>query len=244
MTRALIVSGGPTHDFPATSACLADLLAAHGLTAEIHTDVEAAFAALPGAALLVVNALRWTMTAPGTPDRYRQHAAAEGISPSPQARAAFAAHLAAGGGLLAMHTAVICFDDWPEWHQALGARWVWGQSNHPPLGPDVHVHVAPGHPLTQDVPDFTLVDEVYSDLDLHPAITPLLSAIPPDHPAPLEAPAPAEASAARPAQPLLWARRHAGGRVVYDALGHHPPSYRVPAHREILTRAIRWTATP
>jgi uncharacterized protein len=228
MANAVIVSGGPTHDFPATSACLADLLAAHGLTAEIHSDVEAAFRALPGAALLVVNALRWTMTAPGTPDRYRQHAAADGISPSPRARAAVAAHLAAGGGLLAMHTAVICFDDWPEWHQALGARWLWGQSNHPPLGPGVHVQTHPGHPLTDGIPDFVLADEVYSDLDRAPGLIPLLSASPPGRPS-------------QP-QPLLWARQQHGGRVVYDALGHHPPSYQVPAHREILSRAIRWTA--
>ncbi len=271
MTRAVIVSGGPTHDFPATSACLADLLAACGLTAEIHTDVEAAFRALPGAALLVVNALRWTMTAPGTPDRYRRHAAADGVSPSPQARAALAAHLAGGGGLLAMHTAVICFDDWPEWHQALGARWVWGRSNHPPLGPDIHVRAAPGHHLTDGIPAFALVDEVYSDLDLHPGITPLLSAIPPAPPPPSTPPPPASppvpspaevggppttqeggpwatdrlsAPSDRPAQPLFWAREHAGGRVVYDALGHHVPSYQVPVHREILSRAIRWlTAT-
>ena len=230
MARAVIVSGGPTHDFPATSACLADLLAAEGLDAEIHADVEAAFAALPGAALLAVNALRWTMTAPGTPDRYRARAGTDGVSPSPAARAAFAAHLAAGGGILAMHAAVICFDDWPQWHQALGARWLWGRSSHPPLGPAVQVDVTPAHPLTQDVPDFTIIDEVYCDLDRAPSLTPLLTAVPP-------------APSTPPAQPLLWAHEHAGGRVVYDALGHHPPSYEVPAHREILTRAIRWAAT-
>jgi type 1 glutamine amidotransferase len=267
MTRAVIVSGGPTHDFPATSACLADLLAAHGLTAEIHTGIETAFRALPGAALLVVNALRWTMTAPGTPDRYRRQAAADGVSPSPQARAALTAHLAAGGGLLAMHTAVICFDDWPEWHQALGARWLWGQSNHPPLGPDIHVRVTPGHPLTDGIPAFALADEVYCDLDLHPGITPLPTATPPPPPPPPIPPVPGPGPPAvggpptiqeggpwatghlsappdRPAQPLFWAREHLAGRVVYDALGHHPPSYQVPAHRDILSRAIRWAADP
>lgn len=226
--RAVIFSGGLTHDFAATSACLADLLAEQGLATETYTDLDTCSRVLPGAAVFVVNALRWTMTAAGTPERYRQQAAAEGLSPSPAARAALAAHLRTGGGLLAMHTAVICFDDWPEWAAALGARWVWGQSNHPPLGPDVQVRVSPGHPLTEGVPGFILVDEVYSDLELHPGLTALLSAVPPGR---------------TDAQPLLLAREHQGGRVVYDALGHHPPSYEVPAHREILRRAIRWTTT-
>jgi uncharacterized protein len=255
--RAVIVSGGPTHDFPATSACLAALLAEQGLAPEIHTEVEAGFAALPGAALLVVNALRWTMTAPGTPDRYRNQASTDGVSPSPAARAALTAHLADGGGILAMHTAVICFDDWPQWHQALGARWIWGQSSHPPLGPDVHVQTSQAHPLTQGIPDFTVTDEVYSHLAQtpylaetpylaqtpdpaqRPRLTPALSAVPPG-----PASDSSDPSTDPPAQPLLWSRHHAGGRIVYDALGHHPPSYEVPAHREILSRAIRWTAAP
>lgn len=227
--HAVIFSGGLTHDFAATSACLADLLAEQGLTAETHTDLETCSRVLPGAALFVANALRWTMTGPGTPDRYRQQATAQGLSPSPASRAALAAHFRSGGGLLAMHTAVICFDDWPGWAAALGARWVWGQSGHPPLGPDIQVRVAPGHPLTDGVPGFNLVDEVYCDLELKPGLTALASAVPPGRPA--------------AAQPLLLAREHQGGRVVYDALGHHPPSYEIPAHREILRRAIRWTTS-
>jgi hypothetical protein len=226
--RAVILSGGLTHDFPATTACLAGLLTAQGLTPETHTDPESAMAALSGpAALLVVNALRWTMTGPGTPERYREQAAAEGVSPSPSARAALTSHLRRGGGVLAMHTAVICFDDWPGYAETLGARWVWGQSGHPPLGPPVQVRVAAAHPLVDGVRDFTVVDEVYGDLARAPGVTGLLSAEPPGHPG--------------LAEPMLWTREYGGGRIVYDALGHHPPSYAVPEHREILRRAIRWT---
>ncbi len=224
--RAVVLSGGLTHDFPATTACLTALLDASGVTAEMHTDVDAALTALPGAALLVVNALRWTMTGPGTPDRYRALAAAEGASPSGPARAALDAHLAAGGGVLGMHTAAICFDDWPAWGATLGGAWEWGHSQHPPLGPSVTVSVGAEHPLTAGIDDFALVDEVYGDLRLAPDVTGLLSA-----------PQPGSGAV----QPLLWAREHGGGRVVYDALGHHAPSYDVPQHREIVRRAIDWT---
>ena len=219
--RAVVMTGGPTHDFPATTGCLTELLAERGLAAEVHEDVDAALAALPGAALLVVNALRWTMRGPGTPERYRALADRLGASPSPRARAAFAAHLAGGGGLLAMHTASICFDDWPEWAAALGGAWRWGRSAHPPLG-ELTVKVATrSHPLVTGLADFAIVDERYSDLEHGEPIEPLLVA---------------------DGQPLLWAREHGGGRVVYDALGHHPPSYAVPEHREIVRRAIGWAA--
>lgn len=225
--RAVVLSGGLTHDFPATSAALADLLAEQGAVAEIHTDVNAAFAALPGAALFVVNALRWTMTGPQTPERYRVHAGIEGRRVSAAAREALAVHLAGGGGLLGVHTAAICFDDWPEWGDVLGGSWDWGRSSHPALGPEVEVRPSASHPLVDGIDPFELVDEVYGDLDLRPDVSGLLSAVQP--------------GTAGPPRPLLWAREHGGGRVVYDALGHHPPSYEVPAHREIVRRAIRWT---
>lgn len=215
--RAIVLSGGPAHDFGATTACLSALLEDAGVRVDVHTGVDDAFGALPGAALLVVNALRWTMR---EPRRYRDRAAAEGISPSAESRAALTAHLAAGGGLLAMHTAAICFDDWPGWAGALGGAWVWGRSHHPPIGPPVDVRVHGPHPLTDGVGGFRVVDEVYSDLDRAPDVTSLLTV---------------------DDQPMLWAREHGGGRVVYDALGHHPPSYEVAGHREILRRAIRWT---
>ncbi|MEV4554045.1 ThuA domain-containing protein [Nonomuraea wenchangensis] len=228
--RAVVLSGGLTHDFPATTACLVELLAERRIAAEVHTDVDATLRALPGAALLVVNALRWTMTGPGTPDRYRRLAGAEGASPSPAARAALAAHLAAGGGVLGMHTAAICFDDWPEWGRTLGGSWVWGRSHHPPLGPAVSVRpTTAAHELVAGIGPFTVVDEVYGDLERVPGLVPLLTARQPGGP---------DAE-----HPLLWAREHGGGRVVYDALGHHPASYEVPEHREIVRRAIRWTTT-
>ena len=220
--RAVVLTGGPTHDFPATTGCLSTLLGEEGLVAEPYEDVDDGLRALPGAPLLVVNALRWTMRSPGTPERYRVRADHEGVSPAADARAALAEHLRGGGGVLAMHTAVICFDDWPEWAAALGGAWRWGRSSHPPLGEMAVKVAAPGHALVAGLADFTVVDERYSDLDrgTDPA-APLLVA---------------------DGQPLLWARAHGNGRVVYDALGHHPASYAVPEHREIVRRAIRWTA--
>ena len=125
-----------------------------------------------------------------------------------------------------MHTASLCFDDWPQWGWALGGAWVWGRSAHPPIGPEVSVGVVGSHPVVDGLADFRVVDEVYADLALQPDVEGLLAAPHPGTEAPLH--------------PLLWAREHGGGRVVYDALGHHPPSYEVAEHREVVRRAIRW----
>lgn len=226
MARAVIVSGGVAHDFPSSSAELVVLLAEAGVTAEVTQDADAALAGLaatagrPDAPLVVLNLLRWRMT---NVERYLDQRERWGLSLSAGARAGLEAHVRSGGGLLALHGASICFDDWPQWRALLGGVWVWGRSGHPPLGPmAVTVH-ADRHPLVAGLADFELEDEAYGFLDTEPDVVPLLTS--PhggaDH-------------------PLAWARAVGDGRVVYDALGHHAPSLRHPAHRELLLRAVRW----
>jgi type 1 glutamine amidotransferase len=147
------------------------------------------------------------------------------MTPSDAARAAIARHVRGGGGLLALHTASICFDDWPGWGEVLGARWRWGQSFHPPPQ-QAQVHVADAeHPICAGVTDFELEDEVFHDLEHTDDNHALLSA--------------SAGSDGRP-QPVLWARRHGAGRVVYDALGHTVSSLQHPCHRRLLRQATQW----
>ena len=219
MTTALILSGGVFHDCPATSGLLAAQLRELGCEAEITEDLEAGLARLDQFDLLVVNALRWRMLG----EKYDPYRDSLAYSPSAVARKAVVDHLERGRGLLAMHSAVICFDDWPGWGDILGAQWAWGRSGHPPLGP-VHIHVEPGaHPLARGLGDFELEDEIYGFLDQRPGLEPQLTS--PhggaDH-------------------PLLWVKPAHGGRVAVDLLGHGPESYAVPEHRTIIGRAMAW----
>lgn len=222
---AVILSGGVAHDFPATSAELARVLGEAGFTATVSEDVEGILTGLPPAGgprpLLVLNLLRWTMQV----ERYAHLREEWSISLSPRARAGLSAHVTSGGGLLAMHGASICFDDWPQWRDLLGAAWRWDTSSHPPLDGPVDVRVAGAHPIVAGVPGFRIVDEVYGFLDRTDDVDGLLFS--------------AHGGADHP---LLWARRVGAGRVVYDALGHHVPSYGVPEHREIVRRAALWAA--
>ncbi|MET8139000.1 ThuA domain-containing protein [Sphaerisporangium sp. NPDC005288] len=213
MATNVILSGGPAHDFPATSAALAEVLAEAGVRSLVTDDIAGTLAAGPRPDLVTVNALRrladdgWSRSLGVAPFRLPR-----------AARAALLAHLDRGGGVLAVHAASICFDDWPAWRGLVGAAWVWGASHHPPLGP-AEVKVHGGHPIVEGLADFELVDEIYSDLEVSPGVRPLASSL---------------------GQPLVWAREVRGGRLVYDALGHDARSYESPSHRALLLRAARW----
>src|SRR5262245_21790174 len=110
---ALLLSGGVGHDFAATSAIVAGILDVAGIRTAIVHDPGDAFACLEARRprLFVVNALRWRMRA----DRYAPQRDEWATLTPPGADAALATHLAGGGGVLALHTACICFDDWPAW---------------------------------------------------------------------------------------------------------------------------------
>lgn len=229
MGRNLLLSGGPGHDFTATSAALARLFDEHGLHTTIVTEPADALAHLREAAaggaapfsLLTVNALHWGMDAPRYAHLRETHArhldAVDGEL--------LEAFVRRGGGLLALHTSVICFDAQPRWRALVGASWDWEASSHPPCGAAPVRVTAAGHEhaLTAGLDDFVVEDELYGFLDEVDGITPLLTG----------------AHGGRE-HPLLWAREIGDGRVVTDLLGHGAASIEHPTHRTILTRAAAW----
>ncbi|CAN5274729.1 ThuA domain-containing protein [soil metagenome] len=212
---ALILSGGgrfsdPWHDFPGTTARIADIIRDSGFNVTITDDIEAGLADLAGVDLLVTNM--------GDP---RQN------GPAPEAAAENAANLASyiaiGGPILALHISSWAFPDDPGWTDHIGCRWITGTSSHPDNGPS-HIHVETGrHPIVDQVGDFDLIDERYCFLDLAGDVDALAShhLYDSDH-------------------PLLWARTHNGARVVYSALGHSVDSYDSPEQRTIIGQAARW----
>lgn len=229
MIRHLVLSGGPAHPFDATTSSLSDLANAAGFETEVVTEPTEAIAALRAAeagearpvALVTVNALRWRMTQRHYADRRRDLA----VDLPPDDLAVIDRFVRRGGGLLAVHTAVICFDADPVWHALCGASWRWDRSTHPPLGPvEVEVtDVGRDHALTEGLAPFVVEDEAYRDLDEIPGLQPLLSTTHQGH-----------------RVPLLWARNVGAGRVVTDLLGHGPASVTHPSHRIVLDRAVAW----
>ena len=243
--RNLLLSGGyrHAHDFAATSQAHAENWSQVGIDSVITDDIDSALTDLTTDAydLVTVNALRWTMRA----DRYTADRPHFAFSLSTTARAALTDFVHSGGGLVALHTASICFDDWSGWGDLVGATWNWTVSSHPPVG-EFHVEVATDtHPITADIGDFVVTDEVYRDLDHHGDRVVLAVAGDradgaggaPDNGGPDN-----DGGAEAEVQALMWVRSVGDGRVFHDALGHGPTSVRQPNHATLLQRGARWAA--
>lgn len=220
MTRALLLTGGPTHPFEETTPLLSALTAEAGCEVAIVEDPDEAGARLRTDAwdLFVLNTLRWRMLDPHYADARAEHA----YTTPPATADAIDTWVRTGGRMLACHAAPICFDDWPGWADLLGARWAWGRSSHPPLG-EMAVHLAaPSHPLVAGLTDTAITDECYGFLEQTTPLDPLLTG----HHGGVD-------------HPLLWEHRPGHGHVVVSLLGHGAESFEHPVHAEILRRSVR-----
>jgi hypothetical protein len=218
--RAVLLSGGYAHPFAETSAAIAGLVAEAGLQPEIFNNPADAVKGLPGAGLLVVNALWWSME---QHPKYAPHRAEHARHLSDTELAAFVQHVERGGSLLAVHTATICWDTQPGWRTLMGGGWTWGRSHHPPLGPVSVALTTEGCNLSGGSPQFTLVDEAYHRLEPAADCTVI-----------------AEATAGGSPQPVVWVRRFGAGRVAVDALGHDVRSISEAGHMALLQGLLRW----
>jgi type 1 glutamine amidotransferase len=223
-TRALIYTGGISHPFEQAAPVLAQLLNEVGFAAVVSFDLNAIVAALQDdpQALLVIYALRWGMT---QHEKYAPDRAQWALQIAEPARHAISGHVRGGGGLLGIHTASICFDDWAEWPQVLGGGWQWGISHHPPLGP-VEMTLDAAHPLAQGLPNFSLMDEAYTQLAVSPAAA-IVARV---------------TAAGGVAEPAVWTHQYGAGRVFYDSVGHDGASLSERTHRQLLQRGARWAA--
>lgn len=174
-----------------------------------------------GVDVLVVDALFWRMIGHAY-DPWREQWA---YSPPAATRVAITDFVGNGGGLVALHTAVICFDDWPEWGDIVGGSWQWGVSSHPVFG-RVVAEVVADHPVTAGIgSSFELHDEVYGDLRVRSDVDVL---------------AVAKRTSADVDQPVVWTHRYGLGRVVYNGFGHDAASIAHPMNAQILTQAVEW----
>ncbi len=214
----LIITGGINHPFEASAAALARVLRDVGIDSSVTEDVDAGLAAVGRRkySLVTVYTLRWRML---DHEKYAPFRARWAYTIDAAGRRALEQHVQGGGALLGLHTASLCFDTWSEWGDLLGAVWRWGTSFHPPLAPLTVRPDSEAHPITQHLPAFDLIDETYHHLDASADARPLLWV---------------------GDQPVAWARE-AGGRVVYDALGHDARSFEQPDHARFLQRAALWT---
>ena len=219
MLRNLIMSGGVAHDYARTSPILSNILAEVGFGSEIYEGFDVfEDGSLLGFDMLTLNCVRWTCDQ--TPNwRDDWHFELSGA-----ARGGFLDFLAQGKGLLALHCATICFDDWSEYRKILGAWWDWGHSGHAPLQEHRMRVRTNAHPvLLEGMDDFVIMDELYTHPRVTDAIEPLI-----------------EADWEGTTHPILWLREYGNARVCYHALGHGVEAFEHPVFQTLIQRAARW----
>jgi hypothetical protein len=223
----LLAGGSPhAHDFDAIGDALEGILSDHGhdVTRVGHPDACAEVLRAGRVEVLVVHGLWWRML----DDAYEPWREFAYSTAAPTATA-IDDFVRGGGGLVALHTAPICFDDWPGWGDVVGGSWRWGISSHPPVGP-VTAHVIADHPVVTGLEStIELVDEVYGDLDVRQGVEPLVIARRTENDAD---------------QPVVWTHRHGDGRVVFNGFGHDAASITQVDNAGMICQAVDWVAAP
>jgi len=223
MLRNLILSGGVAHDYATTSAMLADIVAEAGFESEIREDFDVVEdGSILAFDIVTLNCVRWTCSQKEVHPSWR---AKWRFELSDAARRGFSDFLSRGKGLLAIHAAAICFDEWAEYPRILGGKWEWGISAHTPVQEN-RVEVLPtGHPIVEGLADFEIEDELYTDVAIAPSSRILI-----------------EADWEGRKHPLVWLNGYGKSRVCYNGFGHGAEAFRCPENRMLLQRSALWIA--
>ncbi len=140
-----------------------------------------------------------------------------------------------GGGLVGLHHCLASYQDWPEFLNILGGKYLLenGTIDGKAYGASKYKHdeemnisvVDKNHFITQGIEDFQIHDETYGDFYTKPDAHVLLKT---DHP--------------NSSLNLAWTQNYGKGRSVYIQLGHDHLAYENPNYRRLVTQAIRWAA--
>lgn len=219
MNQAIIYSGsdrfdGKFHDHAATSQRIAEILREIDIDARIRsfrpryireTDLDTAD-------LVILNVAHGL---PG-PDDADDAAWAD-------AWQTIDTYVRRGGPLMLRHLSSAIFAHDPVWKHRIGGVWLPGTSMHPPISDAIVTVKANAHPIVAGLSDFPIYDEMYSYLQIDPAITVLATHM-------FEG----------VEHPLAWATEAAGNRVVYDAIGHGVEAFDAEGAVRLLQREALW----
>lgn len=218
--KALILSGGVAHPYAQTSQQLKQILEPAGIQSLITENLDIlASPKLKDFDIVALNCVWWTCDqTPSWRDKWHYEL-------SEVNRLGLLNHLRSGKGLLALHAATICFDDWPEYRKILGAWWEWGKSGHGPYQEHRMKVRLDAHPIVAGMGDFSIIDELYTYPQITDAIEPLISG-----------------EWDKVEHPMLWVRSYEKARVCYCALGHGVETFENGTFQTLLQRSALWVA--
>jgi type 1 glutamine amidotransferase len=181
-----------------------------------------AFDHLDDADLLVLMGLHWTGL---TPDW-------SGLFYRPMMdshKRAFESYISSGRPLLTHHGAIASYDDWPRFGELIGFTWIWNETTHSPVQ-NHRVHITNrDHPITHDLTDFDIHDELYYRIKITPGTEPqtLATATWENHQHPM-------------IMITQGGRTSGAGTSVYLANGHDMKAFESPSIRQLWINSINF----
>ena len=127
-----------------------------------------------------------------------------------------------GKGLVVLHHAVVSFENWPWYREAIGAQYFEKKSTYKH---DVEMTVEPvtQHPITRGLAKFRINDETYKGMWMSDKNTVLLRTNDPTSDG-----------------PVAWVSPYTQSRVVTIQLGHSSLAHNSPEWRTLVRNAILW----
>jgi len=154
---------------------------------------------------------------------------------SPKRQKNFLKLLDKGVGVVALHHTMCAYQNWPEYKNIIGTKYYQKDTTEEGVlhkqgsykhDLDVAVHVADRkHPITQGMGDFQIHDETYKGCWQAPGNHVLLTT---DH--------------ATSDQTIGWVGEYGNSKVCTIQLGHDSKAYENNNYRQLIKRAILWTA--
>jgi type 1 glutamine amidotransferase len=154
---------------------------------------------------------------------------------SPKRQENFTKLVKNGTGVVALHHCMGSYQQWPEYIKIIGGVYnlkaseqggVKRQASTYKHGVDFTVHIEDTkHPITRGLSDFQVHDETYKKCDFEKDNHLLLTTNHPDSD-----------------RELAWVRKYGKGKVCLIMVGHGPSVYANTTYRQLVARAIRWSA--
>ena len=133
-----------------------------------------------------------------------------------------------GKGFFVQHLASASYGKWDEFGKLSGRKWVMGTSGHGPRAVFKAKVTNKEHPITAELEDFDVDDELYAKLQGTGDINVLVQA---------------DSDWSKKTEPLVFTLSYGKGRVVHNAFGHDRKALMTPNVQKIIARGAEWAAT-
>jgi len=143
-------------------------------------------------------------------------------------KAAFIKVLGEGKGVVFLHHSLVSYQEWDEFEKIIGGRYVLMNKDQDSstYRHDVDIPVTlvdKDHPITRDMGNFVIHDEVYGNFKVLPTVHPLLNTTHPES-----------------GEIIGWTNDYGKSRIVYIQLGHDHFAFENPNYRHLVKQAIEW----